>query len=126
MGVECYTVEQRKGRKDYVCQLCGEKIRKGTEHIYESGRYGGEFFSNRRHIWCDALFNAYFDDGGDNEYTEDDILEFVRDVCCSCALWHEDECEANPWKCPIVLERRLDENMARVAKASIKEQEDGT
>ena len=64
MGVECYKIEQRKGRKEYICQLCGEKIRKGREYICESGRYDGEFFEHKRHIHCDALFNAYFDHGG--------------------------------------------------------------
>lgn len=126
MGVECYKIEQRKGRKEYICQLCGEKIRKGLEYICESGRYDGEFFEHKRHIHCDALFNAYFDDGGDPEYTEDEIYEFVRETCCSCQLWHDDECEASPWTCPVVLEKRLDEQAARAAKQSIEEnREDG-
>ena len=127
MGVECYKIEQRKGRKEYICQLCGEKIRKGREYICESGRYDGKFFEHKRHIHCDALFNAYFDDGGDPEYTEDEIYEFVRETCCSCQLWHDDECEESPWTCHVVLEKRLNEQAARAAKQSIEEnREDGT
>lgn len=131
MGVECYKVEQRKGRKDYVCQLCGVRIRKGEEHIYESGRYDGSFFGHRRHIHCNAIADAFFaEPWTDDEYSEDEIWDYCREYgCCSCNEEQRDMCmdgEGNPYWCQKVIEKLLDGNDKRAALESIAmNREDG-
>ena len=125
--VECYGTEQRKARNEYPCQLCGEKILKGRDYIYEHGKYEGRFFENRRHIHCNAIFEAYFDNPGtDDEYTEDDIWDYVRDVCSQCPMYEYNECEKNPYSCPTVIEKRVPENLRGAALDSIEaNREDG-
>lgn len=120
--VEFYNREQRKGRKDYVCQLCGRRIRAGREHIYESGKYDGEIFSNRRHIHCDAVLEAFWDAASADEWDEQEVCEYVRDaVCSACPLWHDDSCEESPYWCPVAIEKLVKGNAGTAAIISIQE-----
>lgn len=122
MGVECYKIEQRKGREEYICQLCGEKIHKGREYICESGRYDGTFFEHKRHIHCNAIAEAYFSEPwSEDEYTEDEILDYVRDVCCGCQKYHDDECEADPYACEKVIRKLVPESLQGAALRSVEE-----
>ena len=125
--VVCYTVEQRKSRKEYNCQLCNQKILKGREYICESGRYDGEFFEHKRHIHCNAIFEAYFSEPWiDDEYTEDEIFDYVRDVCCGCALWHDDSCEINPYTCETVIRKLVPANEQGAAMESVEANQEDT
>ena len=125
--VECYGTEQRKARKEYECQLCGEKILKGRDYIYEHGLYDGKFFNHRQHIHCNAIFEAYFaEPHTDLEYSEDEIWDYVREVCSGCPMYEYDECEKNPYFCQTVIEKRVPENLWGAALESIKaNREDG-
>ena len=131
MGVECYKVEQRNGRKDYVCQLCGKRIVKGREHIYESGRYEGSFFGHRRHIHCNAIADAFFAESWtEDEYNEDDIWNYCREEGCrGCSPDIREDCiddMKNPFWCPKVIERLTKGNDQRAALTSLAEnREDG-
>jgi len=116
--VQFYTQEQRKSRKEYKCQLCGETIRKGLDYINEHGNYDGRFFEHRRHIHCNAIFEAYCAEPWvDEEYSEDDIWDYVRGACCP--EYRNDECEDNPFSCRTVIEKLVPESLWNVCQESI-------
>ncbi len=126
MGVDYYRVEQRKARNDYVCQLCGKAIRKGREHIYESGRYDGSFFVHRRHIHCNAIADAFFaEPWSDNEYSEDEIWSYCREYGCFwCPPGKREDCiddMVNPYWCRKVIEKLTAGNDQRAALQSLEE-----
>ena len=123
--MEFYNCEQRKGRKEYRCELCGKPILKGREHIYESGKWDGQLFDRRRHIHCHALAEAYFDQAYDNEYTVDQICDWVSEVCSDfCQDEHEEEydnCDVPVWECPRVFETLLHPQTVRAALESVEQ-----
>ena len=121
MSCDFYRTEQRKAGKDYVCQLCGKAIRKGREHVYESGKYDGEIFSNRRHIHCDALLDSFWAIAPMDEWDEQEVYEYVREVCAACPLWHDDSCVESPYWCPVVIEKLVEGNARTAAIISIQE-----
>jgi hypothetical protein len=47
------TTSHPKGRKDYSCEWCGEKIPKGEQHLYRSYIFDGDFNSGRMHLECE-------------------------------------------------------------------------
>ena len=60
--------EVKKTRKDHKCFLCQLDIPTGSNCMYESGKYDGEFFSRYSHNecaekWVDMNRDAY---GGDD------------------------------------------------------------
>lgn len=125
--VECYTEEQRKSRKEHECQLCGKKILKGREYICESGRYDGEFFEHKRHIHCNAIFEAYFSEPWtDNEYDEDMIYEYVRDVCSGCQEYEYDQCNRDPYSCETVIRKLVPESVQGAAMESVEANREDT
>jgi len=121
MGCDFYNSEQRVGRKDYACQLCMRVIPKGTEHIYESGKFDGNYFSHRRHIHCDAILRAFWDEWSEDEYDEQEVYDFIREACFGCEKWHEDECEEDPFWCRKVIETLLEgtDRMAALESAGL-------
>lgn len=115
--------DQYRARKDYPCHLCGETIRKGAEYIYEVNKYDGLVSDYRRHIHCDALLDAWAAETGDDEYTDEEIGEFLYDQVCSCCPYiEEDECDKTPcFSCEIVQEALLTPTMLAAAKQSVRE-----
>jgi len=41
-----------RGRKEYICQLCGLRIRKGAKHVVRFGVDCGQPISSRFHAVC--------------------------------------------------------------------------
>ena len=106
MSCEFYRTEQRKAGKDYVCQLCGKAIRKGREHVYESGKYDGEIFSNRRHIHCDALIRLYAErnDKEPAEVPGYEIKAWLESVCdAECMPGFSKRCGQDRFSCGQIL-----------------------
>lgn len=90
-----------KARKDYRCDLCGHLIRKGESYHRWCGKYDGDMFDLKYHKTCQKIINAYCEAQGDDEYSEDCILDWLRDeYCLDCKLYEDDECEEFPISCP--------------------------
>lgn len=117
--MEFYNSEQRKGRKDYRCEMCSKIIPKGTEHIYESGKWDGSIFERRRHIHCHLLAEAYFAQAYDLEYTTDEIEDYISEICCDCP--GREECAKETWECEKIFDALLDDNEKRAARESVEE-----
>lgn len=45
---------QPRGRRQYVCDACGRRIRKGARHVRRTGVMDGEFVATRMHAVCEA------------------------------------------------------------------------
>lgn len=43
-----------KARKEYRCDLCGLRIRKGARHVRRDGVFDREFVSSRMHAVCES------------------------------------------------------------------------
>lgn len=91
--------------KAHMCSLCGGNIHAGEKYIRFFGRYDGDIFDVKHHEQCDELVGAYCAWAGENEYTEDDVINMIRErVCWNCNHYNEDmddfECiDCNPCNC---------------------------
>lgn len=69
---DCKTV---KGRKEYQCDLCANRIRKGARHVVMSGvNDDGDHFRIRMHEVCYAAT----DDWDDREWEERSEADFCE------------------------------------------------
>ena len=50
-----------RGRKEFVCELCGLRIRKGAKHLVIVGIMDGELSSGRRHAVCNDATSDWDD-----------------------------------------------------------------
>ena len=95
-----------KARKEYKCDLCGEKIEKGQKYHRYSGKYDGELFDDKYHCVCQKIINAYCDWASEREYTNDEIYDYLHDeYCLDCKKYEDDECVNNPLSCPFIREK---------------------
>ena len=83
MDGDILTREQRKSRKEHRCCLCGETIVKGAEYIYISYIFDGHIYTDKLHIHCDAMWDAWIArHGNGGEYTHEEVLEgILEDIC---------------------------------------------
>ena len=92
--LELYVRKTPRARKAYDCFLCGLPIPKGEKHVYEKGKWEGEFFTRRLHSACSNMVDFHLDETGSSEFTEDGVVETVREYICpycpekeNCKLW---------------------------------------
>lgn len=64
-----------KTNKHHKCHLCDLDIPKGSNCLYEAGKYDGEFFSRYSHNEC----HIYWQDLNSDTYSEDEWVQF-RDM----------------------------------------------
>ena len=57
--VKLIRYEQRKARKEYLCQICGKGILPGKQYMYYSCMSGNRYLSFFCHIHCDAMLRAW-------------------------------------------------------------------
>ena len=101
--LDFFTSTYPKARKEYKCDLCGQKIEKGEKYHRYSGKYDGDLFDDKYHLICQKIINAYCEASTEGEYTNDEIYDWLRDdYCPDCAMYANDECEDYPLSCPYI------------------------
>ena len=107
MGVEVIEVRDRKARKSYRCDYCGEVIEKGEEYSYQKNIFDGTFYEWRTHLACSRVASAIWDYcDPDDGMSEQDFYDGCREVCrrfvCpDCEIWNEEfeNCEMDKAYC---------------------------
>lgn len=97
-------------RKEYKCSLCDEAIHEGEKYVRFCGKYDGLMFDQKLHLTCNQMISEYCRACDDNEYTEDQVLEWVQEtVCAECEhSWYgdgKDDCEISTFRCQKVIAR---------------------
>lgn len=83
MMMEFYSMHDIKSaKKSHVCELCGKTIEVGEPYCHEAGKWNHDFFYRALHPVCFAMEEEYCCEV-DNEFTWDDILEYVADTYCN-------------------------------------------
>lgn len=96
--MEFYSEKTPTARKEHECEMCGRAIKIGEKHVYQSGKYDGDFFSRRYHNECADILNRFCDETGDNEFNYDLISEWWDDRYCYGCKYYENnggECDGD-------------------------------
>lgn len=106
----------RIARKVYTCDLCGEKIYVGEKYSRYAGKYDSMFFDMKHHMLCTEIIRQYCLWADDDEYTEDDVLDWIRETICSDCIhsWYEggrDDCDTSVFLCPTVINRFVEQEV---------------
>jgi hypothetical protein len=72
-------------RKHHRCACCGHGIPPGTRHLKMVGKWQGDFYAERMHDDCYALWTALFDDWGD---PYDGMPYDLVEMFCDCGDGH--------------------------------------
>lgn len=87
------TIKKPVAAKQHKCSLCGGIIKQGEKYLYRAAKYDGEFFTEHLHFDCAEVINEYCSTV-DNEYSQDDIAEWWKDVkCYNCKKYYTEPCE---------------------------------
>ena len=97
----------RKARKEYTCDYCGEKIAKGETYDYYKGKYDGSLFTWRSHLACQRVANAVWEYADPDEGMSEDLFQdSCAQVCCEficpdCESWDKEynECDNDESYC---------------------------
>lgn len=96
-----YDSSTPKARKEHTCDLCNQKIQIGEKYSRFRGKCDGDLFDIKHHLLCDRICRAYCEWAGDNEYSYDEVSDWLHDeICYDCE--HCEECEEFAERCPIV------------------------
>ena len=93
--LEFYHVKYPKARKEHLCDLCDS-----LSQVDE--RYLGK-------LDCEKIIDAFLDENGDDEYSDDEIYDWLTErFCYNCKHgWHRDDalddCTVDKFCCPIIL-----------------------
>ena len=89
--IELWNESMPKARREHKCECCGGAIKRGDKYKREWGKYDGEFFTRALHLRC-AAFERVYCANVENEFTWDDIDDYIRDVYCpQCPHYDEDD-----------------------------------
>ena len=102
MGMEFYNETKHTAKKEHICEMCGRKIQVGEKYYQEKGKFYGEFFSRFMHTHCHNM-EAEFCLEIDNEFSWDQITEYIQDNYCSVCE-HNDDCCVYVTDCPKIIE----------------------
>lgn len=119
---------QTRARKRHMCHICGKAILPGCEYIHEKQKYDGEFHDLKRHLHCDAILDAYLNDRGENEYSDDEVFEYLSDICGELfAKWicpeedYYEKCDKDRcFECPLIFKRLLNPSIVAAMEADVK------
>lgn len=101
--LEFYDSSTPKARKEYTCDFCNQKIQIGEKYSRFSGKYDGDMFDVKHHLLCERICRAYCDWANDNEYSNDDVQDWLQsEICYDCKHYEDDDCEEHPLSCPII------------------------
>lgn len=99
-----------KARKNYKCSLCGQEINKGEIYHRWCGKYDGDMFDNKLHMTCQNIISEYCSAVNENEYSEDEICEWLHDeYCLCCECYENDDCTEHPLSCPLIREHFMEQ-----------------
>lgn len=125
---EIQSIEQRKSRKQYSCQLCGKPIMPGKQYIHETYKGDNGFHTLRRHIHCDIMLKAYNTEYNFEEYYDDrEVTETLWDELCKqiCDEEQQDECDmCDLYSCELCQEKLLHPTVLGAAKDSVRDNYD--
>ena len=109
--LDFYTDKIVKAKKDHKCSLCGQEIPAGEVYHRRSMKNDGFFFDLCYHDSCCRLLNEFCRIECVDEYTEDEVAEWLRkNACCDCCdCPYQDDCIANVFRCTNVIECILEE-----------------
>ena len=91
----------RKARKPYSCDYCGQTIEKGEVYDYYKGKFDGYLFDWHSHLSCQRVADAIWnycdpDDGMDEDQFQDGCCEVCqRFICPDCEEWDKEYEECN-------------------------------
>lgn len=109
MSMEFYIESKHRSRKKRFCELCGRVINAGDYYYSERGKFEGDFFSRDMHVHCHNM-EQEFCNAVDNEFSWDDIIEYIVDnYCGNCE--NREECDCRPTKCPKIIKQFSDEEV---------------
>lgn len=99
--------KDRKARKMYTCDYCGQKIEKGEVYHYYKGKYDGALFDWRSHLACQRVADAIWDycdpdDGMNEDQFQDGCAEVCqRFICPDCPKWDKEyeDCDDDETYC---------------------------
>jgi hypothetical protein len=100
-----------KARKKHTCDLCGLTINPGERYHYFSGKYNGDFITTKTCMICNKIVNTYCDWAGENEWSEEEVEDWLwEQYCHDCehSEWENDDCECetkSKASCPIIHEK---------------------
>lgn len=100
--LDFYKTAYPKARKEYACDLCGNKIHVGETYHRFSGKYDGDMFDLKHHLTCQRIIKAYCRAHSDDEYNNDEIEDWLRDTYCY-------DCEQRECNCEQLFETRCPE-----------------
>lgn len=116
--MEFFSESRHKSRKERTCEMCGGDIHTGEYYYSERGKFNGEFFSRDMHVCCHNMESEFCEEV-DNEFSWDEILDYVREKHCgncehaACNDDREDweECPYG-WitECPKIMEKYEDKD----------------
>jgi hypothetical protein len=110
MSLNFWTTVTPTAHKEYVCDLCGGKIKIGEKYERFSGKNDGEMFDIKHHMLCTEIIRQYCDYIGEQEYDADSVCEWVTETCADCEHYDEDRndftpCTCSTFQCPKVIKR---------------------
>jgi len=79
----------KKTRKPHPCHLCYQDIPKGSECLYEKGKWDGDFFSRYSHNECSSKWIELNKGENSEEWIMLDELEECRDQTMNFNQWKE-------------------------------------
>ena len=80
-----------KAKKEHICEMCLHKILPGEIYTKEVGVWDDRFFSRNLHLRC-ANFEADYCAEVDQEFTWEDIQEYIQEEYCpKCPYYDEEE-----------------------------------
>ena len=108
--LEFFNQSYRTARKEHKCSLCDGVIYIGEKYSRYAGKYDGQMFDHKHHLLCLEIINQYCLWAEDNEYTNDEVIEWLQEkICYECEhSWHgdgKDDCDTSLFQCPRVIER---------------------
>lgn len=96
-------------KKKHQCSLCYGDIRAGEKYDRFCGLYDGAFFDLKHHLICSDIINEYCDYIGEDEYNNDNVIDWVSEIVCGDCIHNQDGLEdcniSNLFLCPKVIER---------------------
>lgn|GEM_PF-3493604 len=129
-------VEQRKTRKRYTCQICGEDILPGSQRMIYTYKSGAGYITFSHHIHCDALLRTWDEkiritDACSSAADADEMREDIWNlVCRDCEFRREFEPDGSFCTpeditgCPHCIKKVLPPSMTGAALDSIQENDE--
>ena len=99
--LEFSTHKTLTAKKNHICELCGGVLATGEKYSRFCGKYDGYMFDTKLHFLCENIIGAYCRYIDDNEYSDDEVRDWLEETCCAdcehCDEEREDYCPPCPY-----------------------------